>query len=435
MVVQEDGGEGGSIDLELLFVGNLCCQQGIEAVDALHDEHVVLVQMQLLPALLAHSCLEVILRQFHLLAPEEGIELLVDERDVQCMDALVVEFSVLVLRCVLTMYEVVVQRNLHGLHTAGKELYGEPLAEGRLAAGGRSGDEHDFCLFPAGNRVGDLRYLLFLQCLADVDEVGGKPLLHGFVEVAYGLDAEDALPAVMLLEHLEHLVLAYQFAQPGGILCGRDAQEDTVEVRFQAEEVDLCGIREHRTVVIVLVVVEHVIDRIERAAAAQQLCFLPVAETVEHFDGFFRRGLKTLYGQAGIDDFLHTGADAAHVVGRNGVSEFQIAVVAVRDRDVDHHAAARIEVVYGLAQHEKQRTGVSADARGRVQVEVFHVLVVVDTVVQSLHLVVHFGTHGTESHLEIIFLVNVRKCTSDWDFQTFFVIFAADLQYLFHHHD
>ena len=91
--------------------------------------------------------------------------------------------------------------------------------------------------------------------------------------------------------------------------------------------------------------------------------------------------------------------------------------------------------MYGLAQHEKQRTGVGTDARGRVQVEVFHVLVVVDTVVQSLHLVVHFGTHGTESHLEIIFLVNVRKCTSDWDFQTFFVIFAADLQYLFHHHD
>lgn len=103
-------------------------------MDAFHYEHVVGQQFQPASALLAASRLEVIARQLNLLARKERVELLVEQRDVERVEALVVVVALVVLRRKLTVDEIIVQRNLHRLDAAREQLYGQTLAERCLAA-------------------------------------------------------------------------------------------------------------------------------------------------------------------------------------------------------------------------------------------------------------------------------------------------------------
>ena len=63
VVVEQDGGQRRSIDTEYLFVRDLRCQLRVQRVDALHDQYLLLLQLQFLAALLTGACGEVITRQ------------------------------------------------------------------------------------------------------------------------------------------------------------------------------------------------------------------------------------------------------------------------------------------------------------------------------------------------------------------------------------
>ena len=75
------------------------------------------------------------------------------------------------------------------------------------------------------------------------------------VEVAHSVDAEDILPAMMLLKDAEQLVLMDHLAQYLRILLGGDAQEGSLVIWVQTEHAELTGVGEQRTVVVVYVVV------------------------------------------------------------------------------------------------------------------------------------------------------------------------------------
>ena len=107
--VEKDGRQGRGIDAELLLFGNQGRQFGIERVYAFHHEHIVFVHPQSLSAALAHARLEVVFGQLHLLSAEKGTELFVDERQVEGVDALVVEFSRLVFGRVMPIHELVIE--------------------------------------------------------------------------------------------------------------------------------------------------------------------------------------------------------------------------------------------------------------------------------------------------------------------------------------
>ena len=66
-----------------------------------------------------------------------------------------------------------------------------------------------------------------------------KAPLHRLVELSYCTDAEDALPAVLLLEDVEHLVLSNHRSELMRVGCRRYTQQQTVVVLFQPEEVEL----------------------------------------------------------------------------------------------------------------------------------------------------------------------------------------------------
>ena len=53
-----------------------------------------------------------------------------------------------------------------------------------------------------------------------------------------------------------------------------------------------------------------------------------------------------------------------------------------------------------LAQHKEQRAGVGTHAAGRRDVEIFHVLLLVDLEVQAFHLVIHSSDDRRVLHLQ-----------------------------------
>ena len=103
----------------------------------------------------------------------------------------------------------------------------------------------------------------------------------------------------------------------------------------------------------------------------------------------------TVDGEGGIDNLLHTLADAADIVERHGMADVEVDIVAVGHGDVDGHLGTLVEVVDGLAQDEEQRTRVGTQAAGRLHVEKLDGLGVIHPVVHALHLVVHLGHHRT----------------------------------------
>ena len=138
-------------------------------MDALYHQHLVALELQLLSAHLTLACLEIISRQFHLLSPEERIQLLVEQGDIECMQMFEVIVAAFVSGGVLAVKEVVVEGNADRLEAIDGQLHGDPLAGSGLSAAGGSGYQHHLNPWPAGYLVGNLGNLLLLQRLAELD--------------------------------------------------------------------------------------------------------------------------------------------------------------------------------------------------------------------------------------------------------------------------
>ena len=239
MVVEENGGKRGGVDLEFVFLGNVLREHGVEGVYAFENEQHVGGEAQAVAALFAQPRLEIIARQLYLLALQQGVHLLVEERNVHCLDILVVEVAGGSARRLLAVHEVVVERHGDRLHAAGHKLHREAFGEGGLAARRRTGYENDFKLGIGGDAVGELADFLFLQSLRHVDELVGKAEVVGLVEFAYGAHAEDFLPAVLLAEYVEHLALLHHGAQLLGVFGVGQAKQQPVAVGHDVKKPNL----------------------------------------------------------------------------------------------------------------------------------------------------------------------------------------------------
>ena len=94
----------------------------VQRMDAFHDEDVVLVQFHEVAFEEGFPLLEVITREFHPSAREEGVEVVSQQFQVHRFQGLEVQFAVLVQRRPVTGYEVVVQFDDLGFHAQDAEL-------------------------------------------------------------------------------------------------------------------------------------------------------------------------------------------------------------------------------------------------------------------------------------------------------------------------
>ena len=78
MVVNVERGERAHIKAELLLLRNVLRQFGVQAVNALNEQDIVLFEPQGVAAVLARACGEVVGRHLHLLAGDKVLQVLVE---------------------------------------------------------------------------------------------------------------------------------------------------------------------------------------------------------------------------------------------------------------------------------------------------------------------------------------------------------------------
>ena len=237
---------------------------------------------------------------------------------------------------------------------------------------------------------------------------------------------------MVFLEDAEHLVLHDEFAQAVGTAGHGAAQEHAVVVFLQPEEVQVAGVGQQGAVVVVGIAVYIVVGGVEAAQALEQLHLRRGAALLEDAHGLLGGARMAAHHIVGVDNLLHPAPLGVHILLGHGAAQGEVAGVAVGNGDVYHHAAMGIEVVHSLAEHKEEGAGVGAVARGAGQVEKLHVFIMVEPHIESLYLVVYLGAHGSIGHLEAKCRKNFRKCAADWEFCSFFIIFAADFYQFFH---
>jgi len=134
-------------------------------VDTLHHEYSARSELESLPRAFSRAGLEIEGRALDLLAAEEGDELLVEELDVQCLEALEVIFAVLVAGGALALDEVIVQGEGGRLESDDLELDGQLLGRSRLARARGPAMRTTFTA-PALDAISSAMAAIFLFCRA-----------------------------------------------------------------------------------------------------------------------------------------------------------------------------------------------------------------------------------------------------------------------------
>ena len=272
VVVKLDGGQGGDVDTELLVLRNRFRHQRIQAVDALKQQHHVVVEPETLAAHHALAHREIVGGQLHLLPVQQLLDMLIVKVEVERIDGLIVIFPVLVDGGLLTVHEVVVERNQAGFHSAGHQLHAQALAERGLPAGRRTGHQYHFHSLSRSDLLRNLADALLLQCLCHHDGLRGKAVAGEFVQLAHGGHADMVEQLMVEGKRVQHLLLLHYLREAAVLL--RNTQQHAVVVFHQVETPQIVGGRDKRAVVVVDGVVKFVIMAVEVAKALYQLGLL-----------------------------------------------------------------------------------------------------------------------------------------------------------------
>ena len=208
MGVQQDGGQCRGIDTEYLIIGNILGQFRIQGMDTLYHQYLITLHLQTLPTAYTLTSREVIAGQFHLLASEQGIHLFIKQRNVQGMEMLEIIVSLFVTRGLVTVQEVIVERDADRLDAVDGQLHAEAFAGRGLATAAGACYEHHLNTLPTCYLIGYLGNLLLLQGLANLNKTVGIAFGDGIIQVANRSHTKNRLPAMVLLEDLEHLILS-----------------------------------------------------------------------------------------------------------------------------------------------------------------------------------------------------------------------------------
>ena len=178
------------------------------------------------------------------------------------------------------------------------------------------------------------------------------------IEVAHGSDTQDFLPAMMLLEDIKHLVLSGHFAQLIRVADRRNTQQHAIIVLLQPEEIELGGIGEQCSVIIIHVFTYFIIGSIDRARSLEQFYFFHISLFLKQGDGIFRRNGESANWHPGIDNLLHAAADDIHILIHNRTTETDIHIETVGNRNINHHVCCRIDILHRLAKYEEEGAGI-----------------------------------------------------------------------------
>ena len=116
-----------------MLVGNECGEFGIEAVNPLHEQDVVGIELECVATIFSHAGFKIIGGHFHLFTSNEAGDVGIELLKVEGIEALVVVVAIFIARGAGAVNKVVVERNHFGLDVVGHELNGKSLRRGGFA--------------------------------------------------------------------------------------------------------------------------------------------------------------------------------------------------------------------------------------------------------------------------------------------------------------
>ena len=284
------------------------------------------------------------------------------------------------------------------MQSAGFQLDAQPFADRALSAAARSGDENQLhrilrIVVPSFDLFGDLDYLLLLQCLGDLDKVGGVAFEDGLVDIPDVGKPHNPVPFVRLGEHLESLRLLVKRRQIFRMVAVRDAQQYSSVAELHSECLEVACARHKLIIIVVSHIAKRVAGDVNLAARLQQLHLVEVAGFLEYPDGLLDLEFLAFERNILVHEFPHPRADRLHILlsQKRTIVLVNRAEIALGNRSADCHPAFREQIPCGLVQKEAERTAVEIAADVRPVVQKLHVTVVENPESQPFRHVVHLG--------------------------------------------
>ena len=143
VVIDGHGRQSADEDLQLVLRRNGFARPLVQGVDAFDDEDAVVLHPHQIALVFPYALLEVELGQFDFRPLQQFVQVVVEERHVDGVDALVVIRTVSLLRRLVPVQVIVVHGDGDGLDAVHFELDAQALGERRLARRRRAGNEDE----------------------------------------------------------------------------------------------------------------------------------------------------------------------------------------------------------------------------------------------------------------------------------------------------
>ena len=312
--VEVELGEGADVNFEFALGGDGFGEAGVEAVDAFEDDDLVGGEGEGFAFEFHAAGFEVEAGHVDGLAGVEGVEMLVEEGEVDGFDVFEVVVAFFVAGGVFAVDEVVVDGDGDGSEAVDAELDGEAFGEGGLAGGGGSGDEDVADVVAAGGDfVGDAGDFLFVEGFGDADEVGAFFGGDDFVEASDGVDVEDAAPLFVFLVDLEEDGLGAKGRNAGGDGAVGELDDEAGVVGDEFDVGDGAGGVGKRAVGEVGEAFAGVDDDFAGVAVFEEVGFVDLVLFLEVGEGGGVEGFAAEDGVIGGDEFVEALAEEVEV--------------------------------------------------------------------------------------------------------------------------
>ena len=177
----------------------------IQPVDALQHQHIRLLHLDKIPLVLALARLKIKIRQLHTLSIQKLRHILVQQINIQRLQALKIILPILIPRRIHPVHIVIVETDRMRRQPMRRELDRKPVAERRLAGRGRTRDQHKLHRLFLRDLLRNLRNLLFLQCLRNQHHLLDIPLCDAFIQIRNRRNSHLLAPALRFPLYLEYL--------------------------------------------------------------------------------------------------------------------------------------------------------------------------------------------------------------------------------------
>ena len=400
MVIDINGRQRGNEDLECQAFIHIRQDARIERMQTFNHQHGVFLQLQFASLEDTLTDSKIIRRQIHFLAVQEIMHLLAEERQIDRIDRLKIIFSVRVTRRVHTIDEIVVHGEHLRLDTIYQQLDLQTFGERSFTGRRRTGDKHDLRPF-LRDSIRRLCNLLLVQSLSQLDHLKGFLILAGFVEIAHIIDTQQFVPAVILLEDREHLLLRNRIFEDKRVRTIRNTDKHSVFERLYVEERHITGTRQ-QYIRIIIDEIAHTEVTAVRVSKGLKDRTLVVETSREHLNDLLGLLLflidRTILG----NDLTHTFLDSSHHLRRHNRRRslaFQVlvfidmplerAVVTFADRMLHTQVHLWVQLIHRTSEHHIQSTHVHAHTTRRTGIQELHIFGFIEQKIEVLHFVVH----------------------------------------------